>query len=97
MRRGEELQCLLRQTSEGENNEEKKLCQLYANAGRCADQKTEEQYSSSGSLQCYHLIREGHQVCLRGQRMFPPQPMQDAAMFSRVADHKKGDSIRLYL
>jgi hypothetical protein len=36
-------------------------------------------------------------VFCRGQRTFPPQPMQDSAMFSRVTDHKTGYSIRLYL
>lgn len=55
--------CLLRQTSEGGNNINRKLCRLYANMIRCADYKTEQHYNasctSSAFLQCQHHIHEG--------------------------------------
>jgi hypothetical protein len=36
-------------------------------------------------------------VFCRGRRIFRPQPIQDSAIFGRVTDHKRRDSIRLHL
>jgi hypothetical protein len=73
--------------------ENRKLCQLYANMVGCADYKTEKHYKVSCTSSGFVLVpaavdfQPSHAaVFCRGQRMFPPLPMQDAAMFSRVTD-----------